>query len=342
MTTIPEPINTIAAAIDDWHTARQDKPRPHMGASGLGHPCDRWVWLSFRWAVIEQFDGRILRLFRRGQNEEATVVADLKAIGCRITHTGVNQSRVDLGGHLGGSIDGIIESGLPGAEGTRHVLEIKTHGRKSFDALVKVQSVQQAKPVHWCQMQLYMHGEGIHRALYAAVCKDTDRYYFERVRYDEKAAQALIERGQRISTADRMPEPISADPSWYQCRFCPAHEFCHSSHKTREVNCRTCAHSTAQEDGQWHCARWNAIIPLDAQRTGCPSHVLHPDLVPWQMKASDDEHTAVYEINGQDVRNGKGPDAYESGELLANPDACTSGDDVIARLRVNMGGRVIG
>ena len=223
MTTLPKPINTISAAIDNWHTAHQDKPRPHMGASGLGHPCDRWVWLSFRWAVVEQFDGRILRLFRRGQNEEATVVADLKAIGCRITHTGINQSRVDLGGHLGGSIDGIIESGLPGAERTRHILEIKTHGRKSFDELEKTQSVQKAKPVHWCQMQLYMHGSHIDRALYAAVCKDTDRYYFERVKYDQAAAEALLDRGHRLSTADRMPEPISADPSWYQCKWCPAY-----------------------------------------------------------------------------------------------------------------------
>ena len=109
-----------------------------------------------------------------------------------------------------------------------------------------------------------------------------------------------------------------------------------------QVNCRTCAHSTAQPDGQWHCARWDAPIPVDAQREGCPSHVLHPDLVPWQLKPSEDGYTAVYEIDGQDVRNGAGPEAYESSELLANPAMCASNDELVGRLRANMGGRVVG
>ena len=70
---IPDPVNSIENLIDQAHENRQEKPRPHMGCSILGHPCDRYLWLSFRWAVIEKFKGRILRLFRRGQLEENTI-----------------------------------------------------------------------------------------------------------------------------------------------------------------------------------------------------------------------------------------------------------------------------
>ena len=69
MTAIPEDKHGTAALINAAHEAAQEPPRPHMGCSLIGDPCERKLWLSFRWAVVERFDGRILRLFRRGQHE---------------------------------------------------------------------------------------------------------------------------------------------------------------------------------------------------------------------------------------------------------------------------------
>jgi hypothetical protein len=221
-------------------------------------------------------------------------------------------------------MDGIIHSGVPEAPKKKHIAEFKTHSKKSFDEVSR-DGVEKAKPMHWAQMQAYMLGTGIDRALYVAVCKDDDRLYTERVRLDVDAAQQIVARGQRIALSDRMPEPVSADPSWYQCKFCPAHTFCHQTKLTKEVNCRTCAHSTPLSDSTWHCARWDDVIPLEAQREGCTGHVLHPDLVPWQRKEGPDEFTAVYVVDGAEVANGD-PDAniYSSRELIANAPACTS------------------
>ena len=98
MTKIPQPIHSIAALIDASHETRTESPRGHLGCSLLGHPCERWLWLSFRWAVKEQFPGRILRLFRRGHNEEATIIKDLEAIGVKFSS---HQEHVDLGSHVG-------------------------------------------------------------------------------------------------------------------------------------------------------------------------------------------------------------------------------------------------
>lgn len=332
----------IADAIDEHHAEIKEAPRPHMGASGLGHHCDRWIWLSFRWAVREKFPGRIKRLFRRGHNEEATIQADLEAIGVKFQNTGADQEYVNLGGHLGGSTDGIALSGIPGGGMQKHVVEYKTHALKSFNDLL-IKGVKDSKPAHFAQMQLYMHGLGIKRALYVAVCKNDDRLYTERLEYDAEAAEALLSRGKRLSTAERMPDPISTDASWYQCKMCPAHDFCHGSKLTKQINCRTCARSTPTPDGKWGCARWdeNDVAP-EHQEVGCEAHVLHPDLVPWSIKDSNHADEAVYEIDGKDVRNGE-PDAFtfSSAELISS-NGDVFHDIVIEARKVFPGSRITG
>ena len=279
MTAIPEAIISTASLIDRHHENHAEPPRPHMGCSLLGHPCDRYLWLSFRHAVQEQFSGRMLRLFRRGQNEEAVVVSDLRAIGVDVQSTGASQSRVKFDCHVSGSVDGIIESGLPESPKKRHILEIKTYNRKSFDKLTK-DGVQKTKFQHYVQMQLYMLGAGIDRAFYIAICKDSDEIYTERIRFDKEMAEKYLERGKRIALAERMPEPMpGASASWWTCKYCPAYSMCWEKQPTQQVNCRTCAHSTAAKDGTFGCEHWLATIPLDAQHQACDSHVLHPDLV---------------------------------------------------------------
>jgi len=313
---IPEPINTIASKIDQLHESKPQDFRPHFGISMVGHPCQRKQWLSFRWAFREKFSGRILRLFRRGNNEELTVIDDLRAIGIDVREFGANQRRVKISGHVSGSIDGIIYGGVPDAPKSQHILEAKTHSKKSFDDLEK-QGVHKSKPEHYAQMQGYMLATGIDRALYFAVCKDDDRIYTERVKLDREYAKKITDQATTLSLADRMPPPISTDPGWYQCKFCPAHDLCHGSKKTNQVNCRTCAHSTAKEDGSWHCAKWDAPIPEQAQRVGCRSHVLHPDLVPWKMVAEQNtESSAAYEIAGKIYLNGE--DGLDSREMVTD------------------------
>lgn len=275
--------NPITEKIDE--SMPRELPRLHMGVSQLGHKCDRWLWLSFRWAVIEQFPGRILRLFRRGQNEEFTVVQDLRRAGYDVSECLNSQKYMDFGCHVKGSPDGVI-SGLPQAPRKPHILEIKTHALKSFEDLLK-NGVEKSKPMHYIQMQCYMRGRKLDRALYYPVCKNDDRIAPERVRLDKELADRYIARGQRIAIAERMPEPVTADPTWWECKFCPAHDLCFGDKKP-EVNCRTCAHSTAKEDGTWYCERWSDTIPGEAQYSGCRSHVIHPDLIKVEMREYDD------------------------------------------------------
>jgi hypothetical protein len=163
------------------------------------------------------------------------------------------------------------------------------------------------------------------------------------VRLNKEIAQKYIDRGKRLVQSDRMPEPMSVDPSWYICKMCAAYDFCYKSHTTKEVNCRTCCHATATDKSTWTCAKHNdSEIPVEFQRTGCESHLLHPDLVQWKI-IDHTENELTFEVDGKPVRNGE-PDAFvfSSSEILANPSACANPDNTSEAMRDVLNGRVVG
>lgn len=298
-----------------------DNPRPHLGASLIGHPCDRYLWLTFRWAIAPNFPGRIRRLFRRGNGEEDFVIKELRDIGIKVYDRDPSTGRqfAIAHGHFGGSMDGVIRGSLDGlSDGTGYVLEIKTHSEKSFNDMKK-HGVYKSKYQHWAQMQCYMHSAKIDQAMYFAVCKNDDRLYVEVIKHDDLEAEKLFAKAQRIIAEDRLPQPLSSDPSWYQCKMCNFHAFCHKSKIAREVNCRTCANATAKDNGTWHCQRWDDVIPsMDAQQAGCADHVIHPDLVPWPMTPGEDGMSVTYSIEDTPYQNGHG--GWTSRDLLNHYD----------------------
>lgn len=266
--------NTIADAIYKHYESQEEKPRPHMGCSLIGHECDRFLWLSFRWAFANKHDGRILKLFKRGHDEEDRVIADLEAVGYKVTD---RQKRVEFRAMVSGSIDGIIH-----INGVQHLLEIKTHSRRSFDDLEK-NGVRKSKPMHYTQMQAYMYGLGLTKVLYYAVCKDDDRIYTEVIEINHGFCCDIIERAESIATCNFLPKGVSENPTWHVCKMCPAHTFCHKTKESDQVNCRTCRFCELDEgfcsaETSMRCVRWDKPIPLDFQYEGCKYHDFHGDL----------------------------------------------------------------
>ena len=49
-----------------FNEKQSDGLRSHLGASAIGNECARAIWLKFRWADKDSFEGRILRIFSRG------------------------------------------------------------------------------------------------------------------------------------------------------------------------------------------------------------------------------------------------------------------------------------
>ena len=263
----------------------QDRdPRGHLGCSIIGRECDREIWYTWRWAKSPDFPGRILRLFRRGHEEEPNVVKDLRSLGAEVHDaepTPGQQFRVtDIGGHLGGSLDGAIAN-VPGFGPTWMVLEIKTSGSKPFAKLVK-DGVEKTKPEHFAQMMLYMRGTGMKKALYLAVCKDNDDIYTEVVDFDKATADAAFEKAKGIVEATKPPSKISDNPSWWKCKFCNHKPHCQGD-DAPEVNCRTCVHATPEIDedrhGLWTCSKWKKGLNQAEQQAGCDEHLYIPGML---------------------------------------------------------------
>jgi hypothetical protein len=276
----PPPTPTLDAIYAAYVAEADDGFRDHLGASIIGKECERALWYDFRWVSRAAFTGRVLRLFETGKREENRLVRDLRRTGATVLdadpETGRQWQVTALGGHFGGSLDAVAV-GLLEAPKTWHVVEFKTHSAKSF-AMLKKEGVERAKPQHWAQMQVYMHLAVITRAMYVAVCKDTDEIHIERVRADPAAGHRLVAKAKRVIDAPRPPAKISEDPTWWQCRLCEHHDHCQGG-RSAERHCRTCLHSTPV-DGGWICERWDRALSSGEQRRGCPFHLFIPDLVP--------------------------------------------------------------
>jgi len=327
MAQVPEPLHsTVHRIYQAYESDAEDGNRPHLGASLIGHACERYLWLTFRWVDAKKFPGRMLRLFETGQLEEARFVRNLRRIGIEVhdvTPDGKQWRVSDLGGHFGGSMDG-AGVGFVEAPKTWHVLEFKTHNDKSFADLQK-NGVQKAKPQHYAQMQVYMGLTGMERAFYLAVNKNTDELYSERVDFDPVEFAKLKARAERVINANEPPLRCSNDPSWYVCKLCSFHENCHGN-KPPKASCRTCAHATPEMDGdsRWSCAHHNADIPLDVQRKGCEHHRFIPVLLEKAGAVVDVKDGEVIYESG--LVNGCGAGACSSEEIATMGDITIGGD----------------
>ena len=365
MAQLPESVvDPVATAIFAYYQAKHgaEPARGYLGASSIGKSCSRALWYGFRWAKPAQFTGRLYRLFQSGHLQEPRVVADLRAIGCQVYEVNpadgkqFSFSEPATGHHFRGNCDGIL-TGLPGAEKTVHMLEVKTSSDKLFKVL-QTQGVEKAKPEHFKQMQIYMKwsqdqfgANGCKRALYVCVNKNTDEIHTERLEYQPDVAQALIYQAVAIVKAVEPPVGISQDATYFECKFCDYHALCHGT-AVPAPTCRSCASATPELDGdaRWTCKRFDADIPVEHQRLGCSSHVYIPVLLVRTAPAVEATDTAVtYRTDlGHQFVNGdpaQQPGHISSTEIHAVQDKTILGavanDAFLMEMRANFDGRLV-
>ena len=313
---------TIARIWEWWaKKGRREAPRRYLGASVAGHECDRYLWLHFRGLFRERFEGRMYRLFERGRREEEQFIAELRGIGCEVWDRGEDGQQFAvsaLGGHFGGHLDAVVR-GVPDAPKTPHVAEFKTHNDQSFKKLARV-GVKDAKPMHFCQMQIYMGMMKLDRALYLSVNKDDDDLYAERVHFDSDFFKAAMRRVERIITEPSAERCAKRRDDW-RCKGCPARAVCW--HETGAVfsrqgtwsDCRSCCHASADIEGEG--ARWTCrlghpcVVGSDCK---CADHLALPVLVDADVDSAT-ERSVTYKVGSNLVTNGLANGQFTSDEL---------------------------
>lgn len=207
----------------------------------------------------------------RIDDETSQLFLNAKARGIKF-----NQFRcAEVGGHFGGSLDGIalwpVAWGIPGAV----LLEFKTNGTGSgFDKLVKSRMAI-AKPEHYAQTNVYGSRPqyNFKWCLYLNVNKNDDTIHVELVRLDHSQGNQMIAKAEIIIRSQVPPARVSEDVNYMDCRMCDFQQECHRAGPF-EKNCRSCIHAAPIPGPHWFCnlPQHNAIIPAEVIKTGCPHY----------------------------------------------------------------------
>ena len=307
----------------EYAPQKPEKERGYIGASEIGHPCARHLWLKFhRYVHPEKFDNRMLRLFKRGQNEEITFQAHLENLGFEV-ETSCSDQAGFREGFFAGHGDGIVSK-----DGVRYLAEYKTHSEKSFNNLF-LKTLKESNPKHYYQMQTYMHKFDCKQGIYLAVCKNDDRLYCEIVEYDKEDAESRFALAEYIATTDKPPERICRNATDFNGKFCSSKDVCFGFEIPR-AHCFNCTSAEKHRStGKFGCdkiAKEGTIEqrikndPLP-QEGFCSSHSFNPyainELLKWEPVEFFPKQRAVKykKPDGTEIINGEAPFGVESKDI---------------------------
>lgn len=225
MSALSDRINyLIDSAIDT--TAAESQQRDYLGASVVGHYCERHVQyhlLAARGDIQrKQPAARIMRIFDRGNCYEDKARRWLQAAGFIFSTQEHKFSTFE--GRFRGHVDGVIVGfdGIPSPAALPLLWENKCLGSKNWKKLNK-EKLKSYSSTYYAQVQVYMHMIGLERCLFTAVNADTMEIYHELVLLEATEATGYMDRVKRVILATDMGEMLprcTGDQTFFQCRFC--------------------------------------------------------------------------------------------------------------------------
>lgn len=215
--------NSVVSVINNWYEDNY-QPRTTLGLSEIGHQCHRYLWYIHNGYTKGKSSGQKLRLFEFGKSIESLVIKDLINAGYQV-HSQQEEIFFELNGiKLYGHIDGKIE-GLSESKQT-HVLEIKSCNDKAFKSLLKIRSYEQWQPKYKGQIQVYMLGCELKRALTIVYNKNTSEMYSERIRLDKEYAVNLLSDVFQAIGRKESPLRLCPKAEWYEAKWCDFYKEC--------------------------------------------------------------------------------------------------------------------
>lgn len=211
-------------------TAAESQRRGYLGASIVGHYCERHVQYHLLAArgIVErkQPAARIMRIFDRGNLYEEKARQWLKDAGFLFGIPPKGKQFEDFEGQFRGHVDGVITAWKrPGTFcpiPLPALWENKCLGSKGWKKLVE-EKLQKYSSTYFTQVQLYMHYTGLLRCLFTAVNADTMELYHELVEYNQTEAELARARVATVIAASDdgvMVLRCSSTSTFYICKWC--------------------------------------------------------------------------------------------------------------------------
>jgi CRISPR/Cas system-associated exonuclease Cas4 (RecB family) len=312
--------------------------RSYLGASSIGHKCERKLWYDFRRCSKVIFDAAALKRFKDGFMGEALQAERLRMVEgiqlATLKHTGEQYGFALFNGHFKGHYDGII-MGLLQAPKTPHIWEHKQSGDPVFNKLVKLKEKNEKEALenwngtYYAQALLYMYAEDLTRHYLTCSTPGGRKTVSVRTDANPEKAEEIIEKADRIIFKKTPPVKMSDDPTYYECKYCDHYDICHQD-KVPVANCRNCIWSEPRKEGGWLCKKY------DKEATElCESHLYIPEAMPYEKLGTDSEtESIIYTTKlGKTFRNGpQDQDSYLSTELENLPENLI-GDQNMAEYR---------
>jgi hypothetical protein len=225
-----EPLNTeINALIERAAAATMELPRSYLGASILGHECDRQV--QFDWWVQPLLPARVKTIFARGHFFEALMHERLIGAGFAFAPSEALEF-VALDGYLQGHADGVVIAAppLPGVYlATPCVWECKALNGKNWRAVSR-DGLAKVFPRYSVQISLYQRFlDKTNPALVTCVNADTCEALHFALAFNPMRARQAVDRAIAIIAATRTGELLpsfTTDPNDWRCAICSHRERC--------------------------------------------------------------------------------------------------------------------
>lgn len=280
MTKTQARMDHIRDLIHETAKKKKEHPRSYLGCSELGHPCERYLWYSFRhFPRNEPFPGRVRMIFEMGNVVEDIVIGRMRDAGFEIWGQQNGYEMVD--GWCQGHCDGICSHEMLGNR--PHLLEIKSASNSKW--LKFCDSGIKLEPKYAAQVQLYMGFEKLERCVFLVYNKDNSDIYTEIVHFQPRTFSALQEKAKRIIVANSIPDKSNRKED---CKWCDYSIICGDGEPmATEGNCGSCVYH------RWHGLRKACHHPehnywLDRYDDGCPSYVyMWEKMLPYAAPVDD-------------------------------------------------------
>ena len=300
------------------------KPPKHgyfVPMSQLGTPCERKLWVAFRWLKKDTITPALQRIFNDGFRIEAEVLDELKRIyPDAVTHDEEGKQIFVKGegilAHLVGAQDVEFPTGTLDNPSEPTTCDVKS---AKNDKWVKMSEggVASVAPEYLDQLILYMGYRGTKRGFLIVRNKDNAKLYTEWVEFSQERFELLKKRASMIIGRPIPPRKRFEGRGWGSpCKFCHQYRVCHGL-ELAEVSCRTCKFSEPVSGGFWRCNLHKKPLNKAAQEAACASHRYIDDLLaPFEVIAQEHDAMLLYHpVAKQEVAYG-GVDGVTSHELF--------------------------
>lgn len=316
---------TLRAMSEEIIKTSIKKPRNYLGMSEIGEQCWRMLWYRFRNVLEETLTLKSLLAIEDGYKQEDIMAARLRLVpGIKLEtvdpETGEQFAVKLLGGHFAGHLDGKI-IGIYESPKTPHIWENKAVNEDKFKKLKNLilsegekQALKLWDETYYAQAVIYMKSFKLTRHYMTVESPGGRDYTSCRTEANNKEATALIAKAEAIIKADRPPQRLSENRSFYKCGWCRMKEICFDN-KVPFSGCRVCAFSEPIVDDKtgnasWKCYKKN--IEFIGQGQVCDLHLFLNTLVPFKtidfdksnptpnwIKYSTPEGDVFYNINAE-------------------------------------------